>query len=101
MSSGPRRRFGDQSQVRDGLTSENSPATPIEQIVDSTLHHVDVAMACRKGVADKEGRPGGHNKRPAAEPQEVVLDLGRPVVPKGILAARPDQDAAAGVFISD
>src|SRR5262249_9677584 len=54
-------------------------ATPIEQVIDPHLHHLNVAVALGESVAGEEsGDPSRNNKCPIIQPKIIILDLRRP-----------------------
>src|SRR5262245_33508172 len=73
---------------------------PIEQIVEASLHYLDVAVGMCEGVAHEEGRTCRNNKGPVIKPKVIVLDLGGPVVRECPFASDPDYEAAGGVVVA-
>src|SRR5215471_14763775 len=75
-------------------------ATPIEQVVDPHLHHLNVAVALGESVAGEQwGDPSRNNKCPIIQPKIIILELRRPIGREGPLDTRAHQPAAVGVVV--
>jgi hypothetical protein len=73
-------------------------AWPIEHVIDTELHHLDIRVADGESIAGEE--PSGWNSnRPAPQPQIIILDLRRPIVRKSPFNARAHQPTAVAVIV--
>src|SRR5262249_6648938 len=74
---------------------------PIETVVDPQFHHLDVAVPLDERVPGKSeprtNKPNRSNKCPVVQPQEIILNLRRPIGRESPLDARAHQPAAVAV----
>ena len=70
---------------------------PVEQVVDTNFHHLDIAVAGGERIAGKERGRGRNGESPVAQPEIVVLELQRQMRRKRPFGASADQPAAGGV----
>src|SRR6516162_2173591 len=74
-------------------------ADPIESIVDAELDHLDAAVASGESITPKPWETHRNDKRPAVQPQILVLDLRRPTAHESPFDPSAQQPASAIVVI--
>src|SRR5262249_26553319 len=71
-----------------------------EEVIEPDLDHLNIRVAGGESVAAEE-TSGRNNKRPAVQPQIIVLDLYRPIGRERPLDARANQPTAVGVVVEN
>jgi hypothetical protein len=77
--------------------SRGNRCAPVEEIVDTNFHHLDIAIVGGERIACKERGPGRNEERPVAQSEIVVFELHRPIVRERIFEASAHQPAAGAV----
>ncbi len=92
---GPDRR-SEEAKLRRSVSSDHWPA-PVEQVVDSQLHHLDIVIAGDRVAGEGRDQDSWHHEGPTGKPQKVILEFHRPIIGEGVLDACSQQPTAHGV----
>jgi hypothetical protein len=77
--------------------SGGNRCAPVEEIIDTNFHHLDIAIVGGERIACKERGPGRNDESPVAQSEIVVFELHRPIVRERIFEASAYQPTAGAV----